>query len=43
MEVHTDRPQGKRYWLARLLIVIAARIINSKVISRQTLPVLEAE
>jgi hypothetical protein len=43
MELQTDTPQGWRYYLARFLMLIAARIINSKIITRRTLPVLEAE
>jgi hypothetical protein len=42
-EIKTDKPNGLRYWIARLLLHIAARIINSKVITRRTLPVSEAK
>lgn len=42
-EIQTDTPYGWRYWLFRGLILLAARIINGKVVTRRTLPILEAE
>jgi hypothetical protein len=43
MELHTDKPAGSRYWVARALLLFAARIINSELITRRTLPTLEAD
>jgi hypothetical protein len=42
-EIHTTKSDGWRYWVFRALILLAAWIINSKVITRRTLPILEAE
>jgi hypothetical protein len=43
MELHTDNPVGLRYWMGRAMLLLAARIINTKLITRRTLPTLEAE
>lgn len=43
MELQTDNPAGLRYWTARVLLLWAARIINSQLTTRRTMPTLEAE
>ncbi|MHC4687934.1 MAG: hypothetical protein ACYTEW_27060 [Planctomycetota bacterium] len=43
MELHANKPTGMRYWAVRVLLLFAARIINSELITRRTLPTLEAD
>jgi hypothetical protein len=43
MELRIDNPVGLRYWMGRAMLLLAARIINTKLITRRTLPTLEAE
>ena len=43
MELQTDTPAGLRYWTARALLLLAAWIINSKLITTRTIPTLEAQ
>jgi hypothetical protein len=43
MELQTAHPAGVRYWMVRILLLLAARIINSKLITKRTPTTLEAE
>jgi hypothetical protein len=43
MELHTNKAVGGRYWVARVLFLLGAWIINSELITKRTLPTLEAE
>jgi hypothetical protein len=43
MELQTNNPAGVRYWIARALLLLVAKIINSQLVTRRTLPTLEAE
>lgn len=43
IEVQAKKREGWRYWAARALILIAAKLLDSNIVSRQTIPVLEAE
>lgn len=43
IELETNKPEGLQYWAARFLIIIAAKLMKSRVVSRRTWPPLEAQ
>lgn len=43
IELQTNKPEGWAYWAARALIIIAAKLIGSRIVSKRTWPPLEVE